>query len=209
MNKLFVIALIVISSSLSAQNQVAKDILDELSARTRSYKNMTISFDFIVKNISQNINETQKGTLTLEGDKFRLEMEGQIIINDGKSQWVYLTDINELQIMDYNPEDDMISPNKLFTSYEKGYKYTYVGAESDGKSRLHIIDLFPEESGTFMKITLEVDATKKQLNTIKIFDKNGGTYAYKVNIFTTNSSNLTPFTFNLSDYPAVEVIDLR
>lgn len=208
MNKLFTIALIIVSSSLFAQDQVAKDVLAKLSAKAKSYKNITIDFDFIFKNISQNINETQKGTITLEGDNFRVEMERLIIINNGESMWYYLTDINEVQIMDHDPED-MMNLNKLFTSYEEGYKYTYIGAESDGKTRLHIIDLFPEKSGPFMKITLAVDAAKTQLNTIKIFDKNGGTISYKVNTFTTNSSNLAPFTFNLSDYPTVEVIDLR
>ena len=209
MNKLATIFLLAISTVLFAQDQVAKDVLDKLSATTKSYKNMTIGFDFIFKNTRQNINETQKGTLILEDDNFRLEMEGQIIINDSESQWVYLTDMNEVQIMDHDPEDDMMSPNKLFTIYEEGYKYTYVGAESVGITRLHIIDLFPEESGAFMKITLVVDAAKEQLNTITIFDKNGGNYSYKVNTFTTNSNNLTPFTFNLSKYPNVEVIDLR
>ena len=209
MNKLVTIFLLAISTVLFAQDQVAKDVLDKLSTKTESYKNMTIGFDFIFRNISQKINEIQKGALTLKGDNFRLEMEEQIIINDGESQWVYLKDMNEVQIMDHDPEDDMMSPNKLFTIYEEGYQYTYVGAESDGKKRLHIIDLFPEESGAFMKITLVVDAAKEQLNTITIFDKNGGNYSYKVNTFTTNSNNLAPFTFNLSKYPNVEVIDLR
>ena len=209
MNKLATIFLLAISTVLFAQDQVAKDVLDKLSATTKSYKNMTIGFDFIFKNTRQNINETQKGTLILEDDNFRLEMEGQIIINDSQSQWVYLTDMNEVQIMDHDHEDDVMSPNKLFVIYEEGYKYTYVGAESDGKARLHIIDLFPEESGPFIKIKLAIEAAKNQLNSITIFDKNGGTYSYKVNTFTTNSSNLAPFTFNLSEYPDVEVIDLR
>ena len=209
MNKLATIFLLAISTLLFAQDQVAKDVLNRLSTSTKSYKNMTIGFDFIFRNISQNINETQKGTLTLKGDNFRLEMEEQIIINDGESQWVYLKDMNEVQIMDHDPEDDMMSPNKLFTIYEEGYKYTYVGAESDGKKHLHIIDLFPEESGAFMKITLVVDAAKNQLHKITMHDKNGGNYSYKVNTFTTNSNNLAPFTFNLSKYPNVEVIDLR
>mgnify|MGYP003953733529 CR=1 FL=1 len=209
MNKLATIFLLAISTVLFAQDQVAKDVLDKLSATTKSYKNMTIGFDFIFRNTSQNINENQKGTLTLKGDNFRLEMEEQIIINDGESQWVYLKDMNEVQIMDHDPEDDVMSPNKLFVIYEEGYKYTYVGAESDGKARLHIIDLFPEESGPFIKIKLAIEAAKNQLNSITIFDKNGGTYSYKVNTFTTNSNNLAPFTFNLSKYPNVEVIDLR
>jgi outer membrane lipoprotein carrier protein len=169
---------------------------------------MTIGFDFIFENTSQNIKETQKGILILEADNFRLEMDAQTVINNGESQWVYLADMNEVQIMEHDPEDDMMSPNKLFTIYEKGYKYTYVGAEAEKGKRLQIIDLFPEESSAFMKVTLAVDAAKNQLHKITIHDKNGGTYTYLITLFSSNTT-VEPFTFNPTDYEGVEVIDLR
>ena len=208
MNKIFTILLIALSSTLFAQDQVAKDVLDKLSTTTKSYKNMTIGFDFILENTSQNIKETQKGILILEADNFRLEMDAQTVINNGESQWVYLADMNEVQIMEHDPEDDMMSPNKLFTIYEKGYKYTYVGAEAEKGKRLQIIDLFPEESSAFMKVTLAVDAAKNQLHKITIHDKNGGTYTYLITAFSSNTT-VKPFTFNAADLPGVEVIDLR
>ena len=208
MTKLLTTLLIAISTTLLAQDQVAKDILDRLSATTKSYKNMTVGFDFIFENKNQNINEKQKGTLVLQEEMFRLEMEEEIIINNGESQWIYLADMNEVQIMDHDPEDQIISPNKLFTIYEEGYKYIYVGAESVKGKRLQIIDLFPKESGAFMKVTLLVDAAKNQLQKITINDKNGGTYSYLVTSFKSNTT-VNPFTFNTVDYPGVEVIDLR
>jgi len=208
MTKLFTTLLIALSTSLFAQDQVAKDVLDKLSATTKAYKNMTVDFDFIFKNKSQHMNEKQKGTLVLQGDKFRLVMEEQTIINDGENQWIYLADMNEVQIMEHDPEEEMMSPNKLFTIYEQGYKYTYVGAQSEKGKRLQIIDLFPEESSSFMKITLAVDAAKNQLHKITIYDKNGGTYTYLITTFKSNTA-VQPFTFNAGDYPGVEVIDLR
>ncbi|HIG32733.1 MAG TPA: hypothetical protein EYQ09_04780 [Flavobacteriales bacterium] len=208
MNKIFTILLIVLSSTLFAQDQVAKDVLDKLRTTTKSYKNMTIGFDFILENTSQNIEETQKGILILENDNFRLEMYEQTIINDGESQWVYLADMNEVQIMEHDPEDVMMSPSKLFTIYEKGYKYTYIGVEAEKGNRLQIIDLFPEGSGAFIKVTLAVDAAKNQLHKITIHDKNGGTYTYLITSFSSNTT-IKPFTFNATDFPGVEVIDLR
>ena len=208
MTKLIGTLLIAFSTTLFAQDQVAKDILDKLSATTKSHKNMTVVFDFIFKNENQNINEIQKGILVLQEEMFRLEMEEQIIINDGESQWIYLADMNEVQIMEHDPEEQMMSPNKLFTIYEEGYKYTYVGAETEKGKRLQIIDLFPKESGAFMKVTLAVDTAKNQLQKITILDKNGGTYSYLVTSFKSNT-NVAPFNFNTVDYPGVEVIDLR
>jgi len=208
MNKLLTTLLIAFSTTLFAQDEVAKYVLDRLSATTKSYKNMTVGFDFIFENKNQNINEKQKGILVLQQEMFRLEMEEQIIINDGESQWIYLADMNEVQIMEHDPEEEMMSPNKLFTIYEEGYKYSYVGAESERGKRLQIIDLFPKESGAFMKITLAVDAAKNQLHKITILDKNGGTYAYLVTSFKSNT-DVAPFTFNATNFPEIEVIDLR
>jgi outer membrane lipoprotein-sorting protein len=208
MTKLFTTLLIALGTTLFAQDQVAKDVLDRLSSTTKSYKNMTVDFDFIFENKNQNINEKQKGILVLQEEMFRLEMEEQIIINDGESQWIYLADMNEVQIMEHDPEEQMMSPNKLFTIYEEGYKYTYVGTESQKGKRLQIIDLFPEESGAFIKVTLAVDAAKNQLHKITMHDKNGGTYAYLVTNFKSNTA-VKPFIFNTDDYPGVEAIDLR
>tara|TARA_B100000767_G_scaffold274399_1_gene307273 strand:- start:2165 stop:2791 length:627 start_codon:yes stop_codon:yes gene_type:complete len=208
MTKLLTSLLIVFSTSLFAQKQVAKDLLDRLSATTKSYKNMTIGFDFIFENKKHNINEKQNGILELQKEMFRLEMEGQTIINDGESQWIYLDDMNEVQIMENDPEDQMMSPNKLFTIYKEGYKYNYVGSKTENGKNLQMIDLFPEESGAFMKISLEIIDDINQLHKITIHDKNGGTYTYLVISFKSNTS-LAPITFKSDYYKDVEVIDLR
>ena len=208
MTKLLTTLLIAFSTTLFAQDQVAKDVLDRLSTTTKSHKNMTVGFDFIFENKNQNINEKQKGILVLQEEMFRLEMEEQTIINDGESQWIYLADMNEVTIMEHDTEDEMMNLNKLFTIYEEGYKYSYVGAESEKGKRLQIIDLFPEETGAFIKITLAIDAAKNQLHKITIHDKNGGNFTYLVTSFKSNT-NLAPFIFNTVDCPGVEVIDLR
>ena len=207
MNKITTILLLAISSILFAQDPVAKEALDKLRATTNSYKNMTIGFDFIIENKSQNIKETQQGILVLQEDNFRLEMDAQTIINDGESQWVYLADMNEVQIMEHDPEEEM-TPNKLFTIYENGYKYTYIGASSEKGKRLHLIDLFPEESGEFMKINIAIDAAKNEIYRIRMHDKNGGTYTYLVNSFKSNTT-IKPFYFDTEKNQGVEVIDLR
>ena len=207
MNKITTILLLAISSTLFAQDPVAKEALDKLRATTNSYKNMTVAFDFIIENKSQNIKETQQGILVLQEDNFRLEMDAQTIINDGESQWVYLADMNEVQIMEHDPEEEM-TPNKLFTIYENGYKYTYVGASSEKGKRLQLIDLFPEESGEFMKINIAIDAAKNEIYRIRMHDKNGGTYTYLVNSFKSNTT-IKPFYFDNEKHQGVEVIDLR
>ena len=208
MNKLIPIILLALNTTIFAQEQVAKEVLNRLSTTTKSYENMSIEFDLILENKNQNIKDRQQGTLVLAGEKFQLTMDNQTIINNGESQWIYLADMNEVQIINHNPEDKIMTPNKLFSIYEEGYKYTYVGAESKKGKRLQIINLFPKESQEFMKINIAVDAVKNQLEKITIYDKNGGSYTYLIKSFKPNTE-IKPFIFNIADFPDVEVIDLR
>ena len=208
MNKIITLLLLVLTFSMSAQDQLAKEVLDKLSSTTESYKNMSIDFEFIFENKSQEIRETQNGKIILENDNFKLELDNQIIFNDGETQWIYNSDINELQIIEHDSEDEMMNPDKLFKIYEKDYKYTYIGAESKNGERLHVIDLFPEESNSFMKITLYINVIKNQLEKLILFDKNGGTYSYIINTFKSNSLT-EPLDFNIDQYSDIEIIDLR
>ena len=144
--------ILIISISCYCQDYIAKDILENLRKKTQTYQNITINFelnyiwgDSEITNKKQ-ISKTKSGTLTSQEDKFILDFDNQIIINNGKTQWIYLSDMNEVQIVNSDTENSLISPNKLLKIYEKDYKYNYVGSETEGSKYLQIIDLFPKES---------------------------------------------------------------
>lgn len=188
------------------QDDKANDILKQLSENTRSYETMDVDFDFNFVNLSQDINEAQKGNIKIHKNKFRLNLNQQLIISDDSTQWIFLKESNELQIMEYDSEDDMLSPNKLFTIYEKGYKSNYVETTENN----HVIDLFPIESNEFKNIQIQVDINKIQLKKIILFDKNGGSFSYVITRFETNNDLASElFKFNVEDYNDVEIIDLR
>ena len=92
MHKLFTILLVALSTSLFAQDQIAREVLDKLSKTTKSYKNIIIDFNYKWRGRNNEnameINETQSGIFIMKGNKFLLEMNEQIIINDGENQWV-------------------------------------------------------------------------------------------------------------------------
>ena len=107
----------------NAQDVNAKKILEKLSNETKQQKNITIEFKFIFENNSQAINESQKGKLIIENEKFILELDDQKIINNGETQWIYLKQENEVQIMHHDPQDDLLSPKKIFTIYENNSQH--------------------------------------------------------------------------------------
>tara|TARA_B100000965_G_scaffold401046_1_gene424094 strand:- start:868 stop:1491 length:624 start_codon:yes stop_codon:yes gene_type:complete len=207
MKNKILIAVFLFSQLISfGQDEKAEKILKDLSANTKSYNYMDVDFDFKFINISQDINESQKGNIKINQNKFRLDLKQQLIISDDSIQWIYLKESNELQIMEYDSQDDMISPNKLFTIYENGYKSQYI----ELKENNHIIDLFPVESNEFKNIQLHIDQDKIQLKKITLFDKNGGSFSYVITKFITDKKiDDKTFSFNKANYPDIEIIDLR
>ena len=210
MNRTLIFILLTLSIHSYAQDEKSNEILQQLSLNTQAYKNIDVDFNFKFENVTQEISENQKGNIKIESNKFRLELNQQIIISDDTTQWIYLKESNELQIMEYDSLDDMISPNKLFTIYEEGYKNSYVELKSESDITLHIIDLFPIESNAFQKIQLQINSEKIQLHNIILFDKNGGSFTYLITKFSTdNNLDDNLFKFNSEEYPEIEIIDLR
>ena len=207
MKNKILIAIFLFSQLISfGQDEKAEKILKDLSANTKSYSYMDVDFDFNFINTSQDINESQKGNIKINQNKFRLDLNQQLIISDDSIQWIYLKESNELQIMEYDSQDDMISPNKLFTIYENGYKSQYI----ELKENNHIIDLFPIESNEFKNIQLHIDQDKIQLKKIILFDKNGGSFSYSITkLITDKEIDENAFRFNEANYTDLEIIDLR
>ena len=205
-NKILIIIFSIFQLNSFGQDDKSNELLKQLSLNTKSYSYMDVDFDFNFLNTSQEINENQQGNIKISNNKFRLNLNEQIIISDDSTQWIYLKESNELQIMEFDSEDEMLSPNKLFTIYESGYKSQYI----ELKDNDHIIDLFPIESSEFKNIQLHINKEKIQISKIILFDKNGGSFTYSITKFITNTvfdENL--FKFKAEEYPDLEIIDLR
>ena len=212
MNRLsliFVSFLFTINLAFS-QDKVAKQILDDLSEKGKSYTDITAEFKFNFSDSNKGINENSKGKVWVKEDMYKLDWGTDLsIINNGEIVWHFMKEVPEVQIMKNDPDDEM-NPSRIFTIYEKGYKYEYKGAESINSARIHKINLFQNENDTINVVTLYIDAEKTELIKIKIIEKGGGTSTYTITKFITNS-NLPTSTFNFKrkDHPNVEVIDLR
>ena len=72
-------------------------IIEKVNSKILNYENISINFTLNFKN--QKIQEEQSGSIIISENKFRLEINDQLIINDGKTQWIYLKSVNELQII--------------------------------------------------------------------------------------------------------------
>ena len=181
MKKLFYI-LFLFPCVIFAQDQKAKTILDQLSDKTKSYTSIEAKFTNTFSSTVTDINESQSGILFLKDDAYRLEMESQIIICDGETNWIYLPDDEEVNITEIDDEENELNPSKIFTMYENGYKYKFV--REDDKN--YHIDLFPEESGPFTKVELFINKSKMQISSFTMIDKQGSHFKYVIDSFITN-----------------------
>ena len=111
-------------TAFAQEDTKAKDILDKLSTKTKAYKTIKADFQFTMANKAEGTNESQSGKIEIKGDKYILSISGQDVISDGQNMWTILKESKEVQINEIDEEDEeVISPNKIFTLYEEGFKY--------------------------------------------------------------------------------------
>lgn len=208
------ILLLLTASALpaSAQNndEKARLMITELAAKIRNYKNMRIEFAYKMDNDESKIHESKQGTLLVEGEQYRLNIAGQVIINDGKAMFTYLPEAKEVQVNPIDEDSQSITPTGILADYEKKYRVKYIREENQGVRKILVADLLPIEGKKFYKVRIKLDTRTKQPLSFAMFDKNGTTYTYEVNRLDPNVT-MKPglFQFKASDYPGVEVVDMR
>lgn len=198
---------------LAQTDTKAKAILAEVSKKYSSYNVIKTDFTYTINNPQANINQTLSGTLYTKpkANKYHVTMNDQELISDGKSQWTYLKSDKEVQLSDVDNSSKALNPAKIFTIYEKGFKYLYTGDVKQNSRVYHVIDLSPLDSKqSFFKVRLTIDKQTKRISKALIFDKNGSHYTYTIKTFTPNVKvPETIFAFDPRKHPGVEVVDLR
>jgi len=188
----------------------AKTILDGVSTKMKLYTTMKIEFTYTMENIKTNVNESKTGIIQIKGNKYRLEIGGQIVFCDSKTVWTYLKDENEVNINNVSTQEDAINPATILNNYVTNFKPKFIKDIVEGGKTISVIDMTPIKGKSYYKIRLNIDKTAQQILSTLVYDKNGSTYTYKVNKFTTNIAIFdTIFTFNKANYPSVEENDMR
>lgn len=175
-------------SSPSLQKDAkATEILNALSAKTKSYSSIVANFTYSVK--SNDMNEEQKGVLRLSGDKYRYSIFGVTKISDGKKICTVSEADEEVIITraDYNDPDEF-SPSEIFTIYQTGYKYRYIKETTINEKLHHVIELYPEveKNNPYRRITMYIEAATPAI--------------YKIDFFHKTSTKVFSITLNSATY---------
>ncbi|MFO7924753.1 MAG: outer membrane lipoprotein carrier protein LolA [Bacteroidales bacterium] len=194
------------------QEEKARKILEQFSEQVISAPSVSIDFTVIVSSLRDDIPEEFEGEIIISNDKYRLSFMETETRFDGKSVYTYMPEVNEVIISDPEESGGLISnPAKLFTIYNEEFSYRFIGEENHERITLYEIDLHPVElDHDFHTVKLFIRQEDHILHSAVIAGKDGNRYTLIVNDF--NFTGELPgsfFLFNKSDYPGVEVIDMR
>ena len=191
--------------SHAQDNRQALELLDEMSDKYKRMTGFTSTFTYIMNNLSENIVDSFQGKISVKEEMYVLLVEDQKIINNSKTVWTYLEELNEVTISDFDTGEQEISLNNIFEIYKSGFSYKYLGEENN----LRLVEIYPEDQEkSYFKILFKIDTTGL-LYSFSVFDKSNSTFVYMINDFKEEDLANALFTFIPEEYPDIEVIDFR
>jgi outer membrane lipoprotein carrier protein len=209
---ILIFALLFVFAAVQAQyDPKALEILEAMSKKYKAIEAFQADISQTLTNEVEKINEEMKGKITVKGDKFRLALPEQEIINDGVTQWTYLPEAKEVNIDNYDPASDDVNPTKILDMYKKGFKYLHIAEKTEAGVVCDEIDLVPDKKDAqFFKIKMMIAKKDKSIQSWTMFDKSGNRYKYTITKFNpTVKIEDSHFAFDPKKYPGVEIIDLR
>ncbi len=145
MKKIFVFIAIVtasISGFAQSNDPAAKKILDAVSAKFKTFKGVQASFTLRNEDNAGKALGVKKGTVSMKGNKYKVNLAGQEIFCDGTTVWTYDKAANEVTINKVDNSGGSITPQKLFTNfYDKDFLYKLNGEKKEAGKTLQEIEM--------------------------------------------------------------------
>jgi len=186
-----------------SQAQSAKTLLDEVSKKVKSYDNIVIGFKYALTNPAENITQETRGNVSLQKNKYLLELMGTKQLFDGTKLYVIIPEDEEINISSLNEEDDSnVTPSKMLTFYEEGYSYKMDIVQNVTGRKIQYVKLLPIDPKSELKeILLGIDQQTKHIYKLIQVQKNGTNVTITINSFKTNQPlSSTLFVFDKSKY---------
>lgn len=197
--------LLLFCSAVQAQTSMeAKQLLDRVAEKMKTYDNLSFDFTYALVNQKENIRQETKGVITVAGENYRLEIPEAIQIFDGQQRYTIVPENEEVTISGADSEDEMvINPTELLFFYQKGYDYHMDIQQNVSGRQIQYVKLIPSNQEEQMAyLLLGIDRSNLSIYRLIEIGTNGTQTTLTVKNFSTNqtlASNL--FTFDAADYP--------
>ena len=200
---IFIFSLIFTSIISFSQDKRAKDLLDDVTEKIKSYDNIVIDFKYTLNNAKENINQDSKGNVIIDGNKYVLNFMGVTKIFDGKKIYTIVPEDEEVTISSDDKDDKSITPSKMLTFFNSGYKYEMDDIQDVKGRKIQYIQLTPTNAKDSRKqVMLGIDIQTKTIYNLIEIGKGGTKTTLTVNSFKTNQPlSQNQFIFTASKYP--------
>lgn len=205
MKRLLILTFITLGFTGFSQNDTkAETLLNDVSTKIKSYKNISIDFKYELNNANEeNMNQETRGDVVIEGEKYKLNILGITRIFDGKTLYTISPADEEVTISSDNSDDEStISPSDMLSFYEDGYTYKMDIIQNVKGRKIQYVKLSPMDTDSDIKhVLLGIDATTKHIYNLIEVGKNGTKTTLTVNSFQTDQPiSKTLFTFDENKY---------
>lgn len=200
-----------VAQAQTSSQKKAAQLLEAVSAKYKSFTSYKVNFTYTIENTQSKVKEDLSGEITIKGEKFKLILPTQEIINNGATVWTYLKEENEVTISKNEPNADVITPSNIYNQYKKGYTYQFLEEKKEGNMQLEIVELVPEKKNSATtKIKIFINKADHTIKKWTLFERSGTQYHYSITKFIPNPSVIDSFfNFDQSAHKGLEVVDLR
>ena len=178
------VAVLLLTASLSfAQSDKKADaVIKQSKAKFDACKDISAAFTYTLNNPNLKKPIVKTGKVVFKKNKYVITFPDEEMYSNGKYIWLKLVSDEEITKSDYT--DESISPDKIFSLYEKDMKSRYDG-EADGA---HKVTLFAnDKKNDIWKTELMINKSTKLVNSAVMHARNGSTYEYKMSNIKTNT----------------------
>lgn len=191
------------------QAQTARSVMDRAAAKLQKAGGMQATFESTAFRGTRE-QGTTRGTIQVQGQKFRVASEGGDIWFDGKTQWALLAGSDEVNITTPTRADvQQLNPYHFINLYKQGYNLQLSSASYQGKSVKKVDMTATSRNAGIQKMTILLDQNDTPVN-VRLKDSKGNWMRFRITGLKTGQKySADTFQYKESDHPGVEVIDLR
>lgn len=181
----------------------APSIVGRAVTKFQSAPSLTIRFDIKAHG------QVSTGTMTVAGDRFRLDLGGMLTWYDGRDQWTYIKADNEITITQPTVEElAQINPFAIISSIRGRFNASLISTDAHTDN----VAFTPRSkaSAGITNMTVKFNKTTSWPTEITIVTDNGETGQITVKSVTPGGKlPVSNFSCNTKQYPKAEIIDLR
>jgi outer membrane lipoprotein carrier protein len=192
-----------------AHAQDGDAVFERLQQKYESLNSLRAEFTQTMSSAFSDQEATSSGTLTLSGDKYRVETGSQTLITDGTTTYVYLPSEQQVLINKASNDDTSFSPSEFLLNYDARFNVSGVAETTlDGQTHYRLTLTPKQDDSFFQEATLWMRTTDAVITRLEVLDVNETRMTFRLENIQLDPA-LPADTFTFTPPEGVEVIDLR